>query len=87
VRIDTLNVRDTLYHLSGGGGNTLALIDENSGGVVLIDTKLRGWSQPMRDALEAVTALPVTTIINTHAHGDHTGSNGEFPTAVQIVAH
>lgn len=87
VRIDTLNVRDTLYHLSGGGGNALAFIDEDSGGVVLVDTKLSGWSGPIRDALEAVTDLPVTTIINTHAHGDHTGSNVEFPTAVQIVAH
>jgi len=87
VRIDTLNVRDTLYHLWGGGGNGLALIDENSGGVILVDTKLPGWSQPTLDALEAVTDLPVTTIINTHAHADHSGSNGEFATAVQIVAH
>lgn len=87
VRIDTLNVRDTLYHLSGGGGNTLALVDENSGGIILVDTKLPGWSQPTLRALEAVTDLPVTTIINTHAHQDHTGSNGEFATAVQIVAH
>ena len=39
VRIDTLNVRDTLYHLSGGGANALALIDEINGGVVLIDAK------------------------------------------------
>ena len=39
VRIDTLGVMDTLYHLSGGGANSLALIDEINGGVVLIDTK------------------------------------------------
>ncbi len=39
VRIDTLSVMDTLYHLSGGGANLLALIDEVNGGVVLIDTK------------------------------------------------
>ena len=87
VRIDTLNVRDTLYHLTGGGGNALALIDENNGGVVLVDSKLPGRGQPVLDVIEQVTHLPVTTIINTHAHADHTGSNGEFGTGVQIVAH
>ena len=87
VRIDTLGVMDTLYHLSGGGGNSLAFIDEINGGVVLVDTKRPGWGQPVRDALDGVTDLPVTTIINTHAHPDHAGSNGEFGTAVEIVAH
>ena len=87
VRIDTLSVMDTLYHLSGGGANSLALIDEINGGVVLIDTKPPGWGQPVRDALDGVTDLPVTTIINTHAHPDHAGSNGEFGTAALIVAH
>ena len=43
--------------------------------------------QPILDAVKAVTDKPVTMIINTHTHGDHTGSNTEFPTAVQIVAH
>ena len=87
VRIDTLNVMDTLYHLSGGGANSLALIDEVNGGVVLIDTKRRGWGQAVRDALDGVTDLPVTTIINTRAHPDHAGSNGEFKASVQVVAH
>ncbi len=87
VRIDTLNVMDTLYHLSGGGANSLALIDEINGGVVLIDTKRRGWGQAVRDALDGVTDLPVTTIVNTHAHPDHAGSNGEFKATVQVVAH
>ena len=87
VRIDTLGVMDTLYHLSGGGGNSLAFIDEINGGVVLIDTKRPGWGLAVRDALDGVTDLPVTTVINTHAHPDHAGSNGEFGTAALIVAH
>ncbi len=87
VRIDTLGVFDTLYHLSGGGGNSVAFIDEINGGVVLIDTKRPGWGEPVRDALAAVTDLEVTTIINTHAHPGHAGSNSEFGTPVEIVAH
>ena len=87
VEMDTLNVRDVLYHLGGGGGNGLALIDEINGGVVLIDTKPSGWGEAVREVVEQVTDLPVTTIINTHAHPEHAGSNAEFPDAVTIVAH
>ena len=87
LQMRTLNVRDTLYLLTGGGGSTLLLVDEESGGVVLVDTKLPGWGQPLLDAIRAVTDMPVTTIINTHTHGDHAGNNSEFPTAVHIVAH
>ena len=65
VRIDTLSVRDTLYHFAGGGGNALALIGEINGAVVLVDSKLPGWGRPMLDAIEQVTDLSVTTIINT----------------------
>ena len=39
------------------------------------------------DRIKTVTDKPVTTIINTHTHGDHTGSNEFFGSAVQIVAH
>ena len=89
IRMDTLNVRDTLYHLTDGGGNTMALIDELSpdGGVVLVDTKLPGWGPSVIDIVGQVTDLPVTTIINTHAHLDHAGSNPEFATVRQIIAH
>ena len=87
VEIDTLNVRDTLYHLSGGGANALALIDEINGGVVLIDAKLPGWGEAVREALAGVTDLPVTTIINTHGHPDHAGANSEFGPEVEIIAH
>ena len=87
VAIDTLDVRDTVYHLTHGGGNGLAFIDELTGGIVLIDTKLPGWGQAMASAVGQVTDLPVTTIINSHGHPDHAGSNGEFAGAVQIIAH
>ena len=87
VRIDTLNVRDTLYHLSGGGGNALALIDEINGGIVLVDAMGPGWSQAVRDAVALVTHLPVTTIINSHAHAGQAGGNAEFEDVTQIVAH
>src|SRR5882762_5979425 len=85
VRMQTLDVRDILYILKGGGGNTLALMRDD--GVVLIDTKLPGWGRSLLETIEAVTDKPVTMIINTHAHADHTGGNIDFPTVSRIIAH
>ena len=55
-------------------------------GVVVVDTKLAGWGQVLLDKIKTVTTKPVIRIINTHTHGDHTGSNNMFPAAVDIVA-
>ena len=85
VRLRTLSPGDILYVLIGGGGNTLALMRDD--GVVVIDTKLPGWGVPIREAIEAASDRPVATIINTHAHPDHSGGNKEFPPPVEIVAH
>lgn len=87
VQVEILGTDESVYLISGGGGNSLAIVDDDSGGVVLIDTKLPGWGKTVADAINLVTDLPVTTLINTHAHEDHTGSNDEFKTATQIVAH
>jgi glyoxylase-like metal-dependent hydrolase (beta-lactamase superfamily II) len=76
-------VKDNLYVITGGGGNTAAFITAN--GVVLVDTKLANWGQAILDKVKTVTDKPVTHIINTHTHGDHVGSNEFFPASVEIV--
>jgi glyoxylase-like metal-dependent hydrolase (beta-lactamase superfamily II) len=78
-------VRENLFMIRGGGGNTAAFVTTK--GVVLVDTKNPGWGQAILDQVRTVTDKPVTTIINTHTHGDHNGSNEHFPTTVDIVAH
>ena len=83
--LEAEEVRDNLYVLRGGGGNTAAFI--GSDGVTLVDTKVPGWGQTLLDSVAALTELPVTTLINTHSHFDHVGSNAEFPADIQIVAH
>ena len=77
-------VKDTLYVITGGGGNTAAFITGN--GVVLVDTKLANWGQAILDKVRTVTDKPITHIINTHTHGDHVGSNEFFDPRVEIVA-
>jgi cyclase len=87
-------VKDNLYIITGSipvnrdlfsGGNTAVFI--TGAGVTIVDTKLAGWGQVILDRIKTVTSKPVTTIINTHTHGDHTGSNSFFGTTVEIVAH
>src|SRR5437867_2182077 len=77
-------VRENLYVLSGGGGNTVVFVTDL--GVVLVDTKLAGQGQAIVDKIKTITPKPVATIINTHSHVDHTGGNEFFPLSVEIVA-
>jgi glyoxylase-like metal-dependent hydrolase (beta-lactamase superfamily II) len=83
VEVDKL--KDNLYVARGGGGNSSIFITAT--GVVVVDTKNPGWGQPLLDAIRKLTDRPVTTIVNTHTHGDHVSGNVEFPVEVDIVAH
>ena len=92
--IDIQKLKDNLYVLTTStpgnpatfsGGNVAVFITD--GGVTLVDTKLNGWGQAVLDKVKSVTDKPITTIINTHTHGDHTGNNGFFGANVEVVAH
>ncbi len=83
--VEVERLEDNLFVLRGGGGNSAAFI--TSDGVVLVDTKLAGWGQPLIDAIGELTSNPITTIINTHAHFDHVDGSVEFPATVDFVAH
>jgi glyoxylase-like metal-dependent hydrolase (beta-lactamase superfamily II) len=85
-------VKNNLYIITGSGvantnafsgGNTAVFI--TNAGVVVVDTKLPGWGPTILQRIKTVTDKPVTTIINTHTHGDHTGSNEAFGTMVDSV--
>ena len=85
MEVTTFEVADNLHVLRGGGGNSAAYITSN--GVVLVDTKLAGWGQPLIDAIGELTSNPITTIINTHTHFDHVSGNVEFPASVEVIVH
>lgn len=76
-------VKDNLFVITGGGGNTAAFITQK--GVVVVDTKLAGWGPQILEKIKGVTDKPITTIINTHTHGDHVGSNEFFDPSVEII--
>jgi glyoxylase-like metal-dependent hydrolase (beta-lactamase superfamily II) len=83
--VEVEKIKDNLFMLKGGGGNTAVFVGTT--GVVVVDTKLPGWGQPILDKIKELTPKPVTTIINTHTHGDHVSGNVEFPATVDIVTH
>jgi len=83
--IEVEKLRDNLFVLRGGGGNTGVFIA--SDGVVVVDTKNPGWGQPILNKIKELTDKPITTIVNTHTHGDHVSGNVEFPATVDIVTH
>jgi cyclase len=87
-------VRDNLFVITGSGaenqnafsgGNSAVFVTDT--GVVVVDTKLPGWGQTVLDRIKTVTNKPVTTIINTHTHSDHTGSNEFFGPTVESIVH
>ena len=81
--IEVEKLKDNLFVLKGGGGNTAVFLTAN--GVVVVDGKNPGWGQPILDKIRTLTDKPVTTLINTHTHGDHVSGNVEFPATVDII--
>jgi cyclase len=83
--VEVEKLRDNLYVLRGGGGNTAVFVQAD--GVTVVDTKNPGWGKPILAAIRTLTDKPVTMIVNTHTHGDHVSGNVEFPATVDVVTH
>jgi cyclase len=87
-------VKDNLYIITGSGvedqaafsgGNVAVFITD--AGVTLVDSKLPGFGPTIVERIKTVTNKPITRIINTHTHGDHTGSNTFFGASVESIVH
>ena len=83
--LTTDKLKDNLFVIRGGGGNTAVFITAD--GVTLVDTKIYGWAPHLIARIKEVTDKPVTRIINTHTHYDHTEGNPDFPATVEVVTH
>jgi cyclase len=81
--IAVTKLKDNLFVLKGGGGNTAVFIMAD--GVTVVDAKNPGWGQPILDKIKELTDKPVVRLINTHTHSDHVGGNVEFPATIDIV--
>jgi glyoxylase-like metal-dependent hydrolase (beta-lactamase superfamily II) len=86
VRIDAIRVADSIYMLTGQGGNMGLLVGDD--GAFLIDDQFAPLTPRILAAVAALTDEPVRFVVNTHWHFDHTGGNENLGKAgAIIVAH
>jgi len=86
VEIKTLEAGTGVYMLVGAGGNLGVSVGED--GVFLIDDQYAPLTERIRAAVQKLDERPISFVLNTHWHGDHTGGNEQMGEAGSlIVAH
>lgn len=85
VQITTVPVRDGIYMLQGSGGNIGVSVGED--GVIIVDDQFGPLTQKIEAAIAEISDKPVTFVMNSHFHYDHTDGNMNFGRAgAYIVA-
>ena len=85
-----MKLKDGLYVIPGydgaatGGNVAVRLTNE---GVIIVDSKLPVLYGDIVDKVKSVSAQPIKYVLNTHQHGDHTGSNAQFLKTAEILMH
>jgi cyclase len=85
VEIRTEQVSENIYVLFGAGGNIGVL--NGPDGILMIDDQYAPLAEKIRAALGKLGHKTPTYVLNTHYHGDHTGSNADFGVNSIIMAH
>jgi len=83
VEIKTQKLTDSVYMLIGAGGNMGLSVGPD--GVFLIDDQFAPLTPKIEAAIKALTPKPVTFVINTHWHSDHTGGNVNLGKAGALI--
>src|SRR5229473_7562440 len=85
-----MKLKDGLYVIPGydgaatGGNVAVRVTDE---GVIVVDSKLPVLYSDIVDKVKSISAQPIRYLLNTHQHGDHTGSNSQFLKTAEILMH
>ncbi|MEP7352212.1 MAG: MBL fold metallo-hydrolase [Acidobacteriota bacterium] len=81
-----IKVADDLYDLEGSGGNVGIYITDE--GVILVDDKFEQDYDQILASVRKLTNQPVKYVINTHHHGDHSGSNAKMlASGIEVLLH
>ncbi|MGB0908631.1 MAG: MBL fold metallo-hydrolase, partial [Maricaulaceae bacterium] len=79
-------ISEDLHVIFGPGGNIGVSLGPD--GVVIVDDKFAANGDEILSLLKGLTDEPLRFVINTHYHGDHTGSNGQMKSVgATVVAH
>jgi cyclase len=82
----TTKLTDRLSLLAGPGGNVVVL--HGPDGKILVDGFVRPAWPKLKAALDAISAAPIKSMIDTHWHYDHADNNGNARAAgAGIIAH
>jgi len=83
--LKTTSLGNGIFVLSGDGGDVTAIVDDGS--TLLIDSGMDSRVGELSNAIFAATQRPVTRLVNTHWHFDHTGGNVFFGSSgAKIIA-
>ena len=85
ANLEVQKVKDNVYVVKGGGANTAVFLTSTS--AVVVDAKNPGWGNALLAKIKTFTDKPVTLVVNTHTHADHTGGNLDLPASVEIASH
>jgi glyoxylase-like metal-dependent hydrolase (beta-lactamase superfamily II) len=86
VAIETTKLTDRLSLLAGPGGNVLVL--HGPDGKILVDGFVRPAWPKLQAALDAISPVPIKSMIDTHWHFDHADNNGNARAAgAGVIAH
>jgi glyoxylase-like metal-dependent hydrolase (beta-lactamase superfamily II) len=86
VEIQTEKLADTVYMMTGAGGNLGVSVGEDA--VFVIDDQFAPLTPRIQAAIATLSPKPVRFVLNTHWHFDHTGGNENLGKAgALIIAH
>lgn len=76
VKFEITNLAEDIYMLTGQGGNIGILKTER--GLFIIDDQFERLTPQILEQLKTISPDPVSIVVNTHFHGDHTGGNSNL---------
>ena len=83
IRLSAVRIMPGVTTVLAGGGNSTLIEDSNQ--LLLVDTKFPPGSRMLKKWISKNMDVPVSMIVNTHYHYDHTQGNVEYP-GVKIYA-
>jgi len=85
VKVTAQHVGGSVHMLTGAGGNIGVSVGAD--GTLIIDDQFAPLAGRIQTAIDQLGGAQPKLVLNTHFHGDHTGSNAHFGRTGTIIAH